>query len=67
MVDRFEVKKINFRGTEEKRKFAIGSETTVYVDTETGVQYLCVWKDRGAGLTLLVDREGKPLIDEKYR
>ncbi len=34
----------------------------VIVDTETGVNYLFVSEGYGAGLTVLVDREGKPII-----
>ena len=38
----------------------------IIVDTETGVQYLFVnWWNAG-GLTLLVDRDGKPILDRNY-
>lgn len=44
-------------------KVSIEWEGSVLVDTRTGVQY---WRSKGAynggTLTLLVDREGKPLI-----
>lgn len=39
---------------------------TIYVDTETGVQYLWVCTGYAGGLTVLVDRDGKPLIAEGY-
>ena len=37
----------------------------IITDTETGVQYFNC-NDTGIGFTLLVDREGKPLLDPKY-
>lgn len=38
------------------------SEKTVYVDKETGVNYLFVASGFGGGLTPLLDTEGKPII-----
>ena len=50
----------------EKRFENIYSETlgsiSIYVDRETGVQYLCVSGPVGSGVTVLVDQEGKPLL-----
>jgi len=40
---------------------------TIYVDTETGVQYLWVRSGYAGGLTVLLDHDGKPLIAEGYR
>ena len=37
----------------------------VWVDTQTGVQYLYHSADYSAGLTVLVDAEGKPLLYRK--
>ena len=34
----------------------------VWVDTQTGVQYLLHYNGNAAGLTVLVDAEGKPLL-----
>jgi hypothetical protein len=34
----------------------------IFVDKETGVNYLYVSDGSAAGLTLLVDREGNPVI-----
>ncbi len=34
----------------------------IYVDRETGVNYLFVSEGNAGGLTLLIDRDGKPLI-----
>ena len=40
--------------------------TRIIVDTETGVQYLMVhWTNIG-GITVLVDKEGKPLLDPRF-
>lgn len=33
-------------------------------DRETGMCYLWVWSGNGAGLTPLLDAEGKPLIEK---
>ncbi len=38
------------------------SERTVYVDKETGVNYLFISNGFGGGLTPLLDSEGKPVI-----
>ena len=40
-----------------------GSE--IWVDTQTGVQYLLHYNGNAAGLTVLVDAEGKPLLDRR--
>lgn len=40
--------------------------TRIIVDKETGVQYLLAhWTNIG-GLTVLVDKGGKPLLDPRY-
>ena len=40
--------------------------TRIIVDTETGVQYLMAhWTNIG-GITVLVDQDGKPLLDRRY-
>ena len=38
----------------------------VIVDTETGVQYLFAYKGYAGGVTLLVDKDGKPLVDSRF-
>lgn len=38
----------------------------IVVDKETGVQYLMAYWCNAGGLTLLVDRDGKPLLDPRY-
>ena len=40
---------------------------TIYIDTETGVQYLWVHSGNKGGLTVLVDHDGKPLIAEGFK
>ena len=40
--------------------------TKIIVDTQTGVQYLMAFSGYAGGLTVLVDRDGKPLLDPKY-
>ena len=34
----------------------------IYVDRKTGVNYLFCQNGNGAGLTVLVDRDGKPIV-----
>jgi len=36
--------------------------TVIYVDKETGVNYLFVASGYAGGLTPLLDREGKPIV-----
>jgi len=60
---------------DEKRFFSEKEEsgglrrpgTVVIVDSTTGVQYLFVYWGNAAGLALLVDREGKPLLSDDPR
>lgn len=40
----------------------VGSGLEIYVDRETGVNYLRSWASGGGGLTPLLDREGRPVI-----
>ena len=35
----------------------------IVVDRETGVQYLFAYQGYAGGITLLVDKDGKPLLD----
>jgi len=41
------------------------TSTRVLKDKKTGVLYIYHTKGAGAGLTVLVDKDGKPLIDEE--
>ena len=43
-----------------------GTKREIFVDRETGVQYLFVKSGYGAGLTPLLDRDGKPMIKTVY-
>ncbi|MCL2300953.1 MAG: DUF6440 family protein [Firmicutes bacterium] len=37
----------------------------IYVDTQTGVQYLIVNTGTSVAVTLMLDAEGKPLVDKR--
>lgn len=37
---------------------------SILVDRETGVNYINAWVGTGSGLTLLLDENGKPVIDK---
>ena len=41
--------------------------TEIWVDKETGVNYLYHGAGYGGGLTPLLDRDGKPVISPVYR
>jgi len=43
-----------------------GTKREILVDRETGVQYLFVKSGYGAGLTPLLDRDGKPMVKTVY-
>ena len=70
---KIESKYLSLKGEESmgKRFIMIDKEglmegTRIIVDTETGVQYLLAhWTNIG-GLTVLVDQDGKPLLDKRY-
>jgi len=38
----------------------------VITDTETGVQYLFAFAGYAGGVTVLVDKDGKPIIDSNW-
>ena len=46
-------------------KHSSSSEVEIIRDKQTGVMYLARLVDRGVGLTVLVDRDGKPLTSFK--
>ncbi|MFR7591117.1 MAG: DUF6440 family protein [Longibaculum sp.] len=48
----------------EQKSFATGTE--ILVDKKTGVNYLFHQSGNGGGLTVLVDREGRPIITSVY-
>ncbi|MFC3859588.1 DUF6440 family protein [Deinococcus antarcticus] len=45
----------------------LNEQTRVLRDRETGVCYLFYWMSTGAGLTVLVDKDGKPIVMEENR
>ena len=49
-------------------RFLFGGFGTAQVitDAHTGVQYMYYYNERGGGITVLVDADGKPLIQEDY-
>lgn len=51
------------------KTFSQGSmnPTEIWVDTETGVNYLYHGSGYGGGLTVLLDHEGKPVITMQMR
>lgn len=46
----------------EPEKDTILTDALIIVDKETGVNYLMVRSGYGAGLTPLIDAEGKPIV-----
>lgn len=47
---------------QEPEKGTILTDALIIVDTKTGVNYLMVRSGYGAGLTPLIDAEGKPIV-----
>ena len=45
-----------------EHKEGVMTSTKIIVDTETGVNYLFVGEGYAGGLTVLLDKEGKPVI-----
>jgi len=59
-------------GTEDKRFIRVYTQgtmrgTEIWVDRQTGVNYLFHQAGYSGGLTVLVDAEGKPVISPEYR
>ena len=56
----------------KKRRFIISNKegalegTMLITDSETGVQYLFASAGYAGGLTLLVDKDGKPLLNKEF-
>jgi len=51
-------------GIKERDTLSLMTEACVVIDRETGVNYLFVQRGYGAGLTPLLDAEGKPIVTE---
>lgn len=49
---------------DECDELVLDVDTKVIKDNATGVRYLYVADDQGSGLTVLVDQDGKPLMEE---
>jgi len=45
-------------------RLELGSVVGIYRDKQTGVQYMFAWANTGGGLTPLLDKDGKPIIDD---
>ena len=56
----------------KKRRFVIADRegklegTKIITDSETGVQYLFAFEGYAGGLTVLVDKDGKPLLNKAF-
>ena len=56
----------------KERRFIMGKKegaiegAKIITDSETGVQYLFTYEGYAGGLTVLVDKDGKPLVDKEY-
>ncbi|MFD1418639.1 DUF6440 family protein [Companilactobacillus keshanensis] len=57
----------------KEKRFTVESPKTkggmvqIITDTETGVQYILgMYPGMGSGMTVLVDKDGKPLINKDY-
>ena len=49
---------------DERFSTSVYGTAHVIADSYTGIQYLFYYNARGAGITVLVDADGKPLIAE---
>ena len=58
-------KKENDRFIKVLEESGIITSSEVWVDTQTGVQYLYHASGNSGGLTVLVDAEGKPLLHRR--
>lgn len=47
--------------------FDVGNYQRIYIDKETGVQYIILYADRGVGVSVRLDADGKPMVDESVR
>ena len=52
------------RITQKGSDYSYGA-TEILVDNETGVMYLFVKNGYGAGLTVMLNEDGKPLLDKR--
>ena len=62
-----------FKGRQEENRFEVmldevrpkGSGVRIYLDKQTGVQYMAIFAGTGVGLAPLFDKDGKPVIDDR--
>ena len=70
MVEKFifykGAKKMNGKRFIEKEEQGFMKGAKIIVDTETSVQYLFVNWGGAGGMSILIDRDGKPLLDKAY-
>lgn len=52
----------NKRFVWEKVQSGIMKQTSIIIDTETGINYLFAQEGYASGLTPLLDKDGKPII-----
>ncbi len=43
------------------------SGTRIITDSETGIEYLFAWDGYAGGLTVLLDKTGKPSVSKDYK
>lgn len=46
---------------------AFSSVRQILLDRDTGVQYLMVSSGYGIALTPLLDKDGKPMVEDRYK
>mgnify|MGYP003538678995 CR=1 FL=1 len=62
-MEKFNLNNISrFEFQKAEKADVIATDATIIVDKETGVNYLLVRSGYGAGLTPLIDAEGKPVV-----
>ena len=55
-----------------ERRFIVSNKkgnltgTRIITDSETGVQYLFAFDGYAGGLTVLLDKDGKPVLDKNH-
>lgn len=47
-------------------KEGVMSGYKIIVDEETGVNYLFTWDGYAGGITVLLDQDGKPVVNNSY-
>lgn len=57
---------MNYKRFEEVYKQGKLTVTKILRDNETGVLYMVHQEGYGMGLTVMVDKDGKPLVDKGY-